>query len=176
VSAVDDDDQLDGAGPPEINQGVERRADGSARVQHIVDQEDFPVVDGKRDLGAPDERLRSNGVAHQIVAIERDIKRAGRHVVAVDFLECAGDAPRQRDPAGPDAHQRELVQPAVAFENLVRDARQHARHAVGVHYLGHGHLRPRSLADADRGCGGRGARAGEDVVTKHLLWASQGRA
>ena len=78
------------------------------------------------------------GVAHQVVAIERDVERAGRHVVAVDFLERAGEPPGERHAARADPDERQLVEAAVALENLVRDARQRARHAIGVHYLRHG--------------------------------------
>ena len=80
------------------------------------------------------------GVPHQVVAIERDVERAGRHVVAVDLLERAREPPGDRHAARADADERELVEAAIAFEDFVRDARQRARHAVGVHHLGHGHL------------------------------------
>ena len=55
----------------------------------------------------------------------------------------AREPPRERHAARADADERDLVEAAVAFEDLVRDARQRARHPVGVHYLRHGGLRPR---------------------------------
>ena len=47
-------------------------------------------------------------------------------------------APRNRHAARPDADERQLLDAAVALENLVRDARERAAHAVGVHHDGHG--------------------------------------
>ena len=44
---------------------------------------------------------------------------------------------RERHAARPDADQRELLDAAVALEDLVRDARQRATDAVGVHYDSH---------------------------------------
>ena len=52
-----------------------------------------------------------------------------------------GDRPREtpgdRHAAGPDADQAELLDAAVALENLVRDARERSVHAVGVHHDRH---------------------------------------
>ncbi len=87
------------------------------------------------------ERLWTHGMAHQVVAIERDVERPGRHVVPVDLFEGPGEPPRQWHAAGADADQRQLIEPAVPLENLVRDARQRARHPIGVHHLRHTDLR-----------------------------------
>jgi hypothetical protein len=35
-------------------------------------------------------RLRTDGVPHQIVAIQRDVERARRHRTFCDFLQAAG--------------------------------------------------------------------------------------
>ena len=43
---------------------------------------------------AADDRLRPNRVPHQVVPVERDVERAGRHVVAVDLAQRARQAPR----------------------------------------------------------------------------------
>ena len=45
-----------------------------------------------------------------------------------------------RHAARANADERDLVEAAIAFEDFVGDARQRAGHAVGVHYLRHGHL------------------------------------
>ena len=81
--------------------------------------------------------MRSDGVAHQVVAVERDVERAGRHLVVVDLGNRAREAAGNRNAAGPDADQGELLDAAIALENLVRDARERPAHAVGVHYDGH---------------------------------------
>ena len=60
VAAVDEHDQLDGARPAEVDQRVERGANRPPGVQHVVDEQDLAVVDRERDLGAADERLRTD--------------------------------------------------------------------------------------------------------------------
>ena len=82
VPAIDEHDQLNRLRPPEIDQRVERRPRRPARVEHVVHEQDLLVVDRERDLGAADERLRADGVPHQVVAIERDVERAGGNVVS----------------------------------------------------------------------------------------------
>ena len=138
MAAVDEHDQLNRLRPAEVDERVERGANRPPRVQHVVDQQNLLVVDRERDLGAADDRLRPDGVAHQVVAVERDVERAGRHLVLVDLADRARQAPGDRHAARPDADQRQLLDAAVALENLVRDARQRPAHAVGVHYDGHG--------------------------------------
>ena len=102
-------------------------------VEHVVDEQNLLVVDGKRDLRAADDRLRPDGVAHQVVAIERDVERAGRHVVAGDLLQAAREAPRDVDAARTDADQREVIDAFVAFDDFVGDAGEGAADAVRVH-------------------------------------------
>ena len=99
MAAVDEHDQLDGARPAEVDERVERGANRPAGVEHVVDQQDPPVVDRERNLGAAHDRLRPDGMAHQVVAVERDVERAGRHLVAVDvaagFGRCGAPAARR---------------------------------------------------------------------------------
>src|SRR5581483_4778587 len=53
MAAVDQDRELDGPRAAEVVKGVERSADRSARVQHVVDQDDGLAVDAAgRELGA----------------------------------------------------------------------------------------------------------------------------
>ena len=137
VAAIDQHDQLDGARPAEVDERVERGADRAPGVEHVVDQQDATVVDRERHFGAPHHRLRPHRLAHQVVAVERDVERAGRHVAAGDLAQRGGDAARQRHPARADADERELVEAAVPLDDLMGDARQRPRHAVGVHYLRH---------------------------------------
>ena len=44
-----------------------------------VDQQDEAIVEGKRNLGPANDRLRASRVPHEVVAIERDVEGAGRH-------------------------------------------------------------------------------------------------
>jgi hypothetical protein len=76
-----------------------------------------------------------NGIS---VLVERDVERAGRHVVAVDVVNRLRDSARQRHAAGTDADERQLLDAPVALEHFVRDSRQRPAHAVGIHHDRHG--------------------------------------
>ena len=84
------------------------------------------VVDVEQDIGAAHERLRADGLPHQIVAVERDVERSGRDDLAGDPLELGRNASRQRHAALADADDREVVHTAVALDDLVRDAHERA--------------------------------------------------
>jgi hypothetical protein len=65
-------------------------------------------------------------MTHQVVAIEGDVEGACRHVVTRDLFERAGDATRQRDAATAHTNERDLLDPAIPFDDFVRNARQRA--------------------------------------------------
>ena len=69
---------------------------------------------------------------HQVVAVERDVERAGRDLVAVDLADRLREPPGDRHAARADADERQLVDAAVALDDLVRDAGRATRHAIGV--------------------------------------------
>src|SRR6185436_1524174 len=80
VSAVDEHDELNGPRAPEVDQRVQRGANRPPGVEHIVNEQNHPVVDVEGNVGAADQRLRADGLAHQVVAIQRDVERAGGYV------------------------------------------------------------------------------------------------
>src|SRR5262245_30864015 len=126
MSAVDEHDQLNRARTTKIDERVEGCANRPSGIEHVVDEQDQLAVYGERNLGLPDDRLRADGgrrVAAEVVAVERDVERAARHVVAGDVVNGFGDAPRQRDTARADADESDFFDSAVAFENFVRDSR-----------------------------------------------------
>ena len=114
---------------------------------------------------------------HQIVAIERDVQRAGRHIVAVDLVQRSRRfAAPSGTPRRADADQRDLVEAAVALENFVRDARQRARHPIRVHHQRHGAAPARRHTAVGNGAAAAPQQnPGRKIVTHHLLAASQGR-
>ena len=79
---------------------------------------------------------------HEIVAVQRDVQRARRHVALADLLDDSRQAPRNRDAARPDPDERQVVEPMATLENLVGNAGQRSAHAVGIHY--DGHIAPRT--------------------------------
>ena len=138
VAAVHQHDELNRLGPAEIDQRVERRARRAAGVEHVVHQQDLRVVDREGNLGAAHHRLRADRVPHQIVAVERDVERAGRHLVAGDLLDARGPgAWRCGTPRRAHADEREVVDAFVAFDDFVGDAGEGAADAVRIHDDGH---------------------------------------
>src|SRR5204862_135364 len=79
------------------------------------------IVDRERKLGAPHDRLRPDRLPHQVVAVERDVERAGGDLVAVDAVQRVRDPPRQRHAARANADQRQIAGAAIAFEDFVGD-------------------------------------------------------
>ena len=123
VAAVDQDGELDGARPAEVVERVERGADGAAGEQHVVDQHDHPAVDALGgQLGAA--RARGRGAA---AGRRGTSSRRGSRPAPGAPSTCAmrrGEPAGQRDAAGGDAEQDQVVGALGAFEDLVRDPGQ----------------------------------------------------
>jgi len=97
----------------------------------------------------PSKAGKSGGVAHfgfrllrpgDIELAAREVERAGRHLHAGELVQLRGQPLGQRDAARANADQGQILDAAVALENLVRDARQAARDTVGIHYHRHARL------------------------------------
>ena len=137
MSAVHQHDELNRLWPAEFEQRIERRADGPPGIEHIVDQQDALVVDGELDVGVAHDRLRADGVAHQVVAIERDVERPDRHLGAADAGHQRGQAPRERHTAPLDADERQFLDAARPLEDLVGNARQRATDPIRIEHYRH---------------------------------------
>ena len=103
MAAIDERDELNRARAAEVDERVERGANRPPRVQHVIHEQNQPAVDRERNLRPADDRLRSDGVPHEVVAVERDVQRAGRHVDAGELASCAASraasgTPRARMP------------------------------------------------------------------------------
>lgn len=117
--AVDEDAKLDFCGPAEIQQGVECGADRAARPEHIVDEDDSFVFDGKGDIGAVD--LVKTGA--DIVAIKGDIQFSVVDSPGVyQGAELLNDTVGEIDPTGLDADENGIFELEMIFEQLVRQA------------------------------------------------------
>ncbi len=74
MTAVDEDSQLDGARPADIPQCVQRRADRTSGVEHVVDKDHERAVDAA--VGNRGVLQRPRRLAVEIVAVERDVERS----------------------------------------------------------------------------------------------------
>src|SRR5678815_5936247 len=99
MPAVNEHDELNRFRPPVVDQRIERGARRPARVQDVIDEQDLAVVDRELDIRLANEWLRTDGVTHRVVAIQRDVERAGRYFLAGDFAKRARDTPRDRHAA-----------------------------------------------------------------------------
>ena len=113
--------QPDGAGTPVVDECIHRRADGAAREEHIVDEDDHATVDGERDVRLAHDRRVSD--SSQVVAIERDVDRAEWNVEPLVRPDRGLDAGRERVSARANTDDGEKREVTVALDDLVRDPR-----------------------------------------------------
>src|SRR5262245_57639214 len=105
-AAVNEHGQLHAARAPEINQLIHRGADRAARVEHVVNQNDRLAGDVCGQLGLVDDGPFADGA--QVVAVERDVQRAGRDVNAVHLFDPRRQPFGQRDAPPSDSDQQHV--------------------------------------------------------------------
>src|SRR5690606_41379874 len=71
-ATVHDHQQMDGAGPSEVHDGVEGGAGGAARVEHIIHQHQLPLGDVERNAGGAHHGLLQ--AQAEVVAVHRRIE------------------------------------------------------------------------------------------------------
>ena len=133
VPAVDQHRELDPRGPAEVHQRVHRGADRATREQHVVHQDDRRAGDVERDPRLV--HLGRLGLQPDVVAVERDVEHADRHVRALDPGDLGGEAPRQVVAAVRDPDQRQPAGALVSLDDLVGDAGERPADVVGVEQL-----------------------------------------
>ena len=105
--------------------------------EDVVDQHDHPAGQVDRDVG---HRLGQDGAQADVVAVEGHVEAADVEAVgALDLAQHLGHLRGQGDPAGLEADQDDVVDAAVALDDLVRHARQGALDVGGGQDLGVGH-------------------------------------
>ena len=140
MAAIDEDHQLDGARAAELDQRIERGANRPSGVEHIVDEQNAFLVDRKRNLGSPNHWLGTDRMTHEIVAIQRDVERAGGNLALADLADALRQPLGERDAARADADERQFFDAAIAFEDFVGDAGERTTHSLGIHDDRHEHL------------------------------------
>lgn len=132
MSAVDEDGELDHFGSTEIDNGIERRADGATGVKNVVDEHNDFAGDVGENVGRTDYGLRLQ--SGEVVAIESDVENAESGFATFGFFDCLSEALSDGHAAGSDADQNDIVDAAIAFDDLMSDALNGAAHVVGLHY------------------------------------------
>ena len=130
MPSVDENCKLHAGRTAEIAQRIERRADGAAGEQDVVDKHDGQSVDVEANVGRVD---LGGKMCRKIIAIEADVERAERYVGALDLLDLTRKAMCEQIASGEDSHQSDVRGTMVGLENLVRDARERSLNFVCVH-------------------------------------------
>lgn len=144
VASIDQDRESNRSGPSEVVEGVERRSDGSAGVEDVIDEHDDPVSDVVRQGGFGEF---SHGVGSEIIPVQSDVERSDRNVSSFDLGDQRCESLGERHAAGLNADQHDVT-PFVAFYDLVRHPPEGPTHVGGVHHLWHGDPRRNETAPA----------------------------
>src|ERR1017187_10897258 len=115
AAAVIEDGEEDLSRAAEIEDGVHRGSHRAPRVDHVVAQDDRAALHRERNLRfLQDGRGRDRG---QVGPIERDVEKPDGNAHALDALDLAGEASRERDSPRADADQNEAFGPAFALDD-----------------------------------------------------------
>src|SRR5947209_8366997 len=131
LAAVNEDGELDAARPAEVNQLVERRADGAPRVEHVVNEEDVSAFDINGQVRAVDDGVRADG--REVVAVERDVHDADGRALAFEVGDLVGQAMGERHAAPLDADEVEVARAVVLLDDLGGEPGQRAVDPHAVH-------------------------------------------
>ena len=93
---------------------------GAAGVEHVVDDHDVLAVDVDGNSRLPDDRPRADGL--EVVAVERDVERALRHLGFLALGDGRYDLRRELDAAALNADDDEIVGAVVQLDDLVGHA------------------------------------------------------
>ena len=131
-------------GPAEVVQGVQGGPDGATGEEDVVDQHDDLAGQVTRNVG---HGFGEDGAQADVVAVEGHIEAADRQGDPLDLAQELGHAGCQRDTAGLQADEHDVLDAPVALDHLVRHAGQRALHVGGRREPGSGpRTRPRGVA------------------------------
>ena len=131
MAPVDEDRQLDGLGPPKLDERLHGGAGSAPVVDHVVDQHHRPV----RHIG--DAGGRPAGLrGPTVIAVTGGVDHSHRHLHAFQPGDLRGDAARQDVAVRDHAHHHQAFDAVVPLHDLVGDAREGAADGVRVHHRG----------------------------------------
>jgi hypothetical protein len=109
AAAIDEDRELDRTRTAVVEHGVERRSNGAAGVEHVVDEHDAALLDRAGHLARTDTRIRQRG--RGVVAVEADVDGAQLGAIAAELDHQLRNPPRKRltTTADRDEDDRRLV-------------------------------------------------------------------
>ena len=132
MAAIDEHRKLNRAGAAEVHQRIHRRARGPAFVDDVVDEHDHLAV----DVGHVRLAAMGGDAEMAIISMLADVERAHCDRCALELHEAVREPACEMVALRHHAHHDQVARAAVAFEDLVRDARERAPDLVGVHHRG----------------------------------------
>ena len=122
MPAVHEHRKLHGERAPEVVEGVEGRPHGTPGVQHVIDEHHGLGVDAVG--GHPGTAEGPRRAQPQVIPVHRDVEGAVRHLLALYLGDPGGEPARQRDAAGRDAQEHDLLRSPGPLDDLVCDPGQ----------------------------------------------------
>ncbi len=134
VTAVAKDGESDRGGTSVAEHTFDGGACGSARVDHVIDEDDVFAVQlcGNVSVGGFGQ---FDGFC-QVIAVEGDVDVTYRYTDALKSFDVGGDHVSKRKSAAAHADKDDVVGAAITFDDLVRDTRNGALYGGFVHYFG----------------------------------------
>jgi dihydroorotate dehydrogenase len=133
-TAVNQDRKLNLTRATEIHQLVECSADRAARVEDVIDKNNYLVFDVIVELGSIDDRVRTYG--REVVAIEGDIDDPVLRALPFERFDLVDDPFGERHTSTTDPDYIKIFCTLIVFNDLGCESRQGTLHTRAVHYAG----------------------------------------
>ena len=117
VASVDENEELNGTGSPEIDQGIERGSDGAPGKQDVVDEDYVTAGDAAGYVRAVSVGRLSGGVP--VVAVGSRVQGGDRDLAIAAGRYIAGDALGEGETTGADADKEKVGSVGMGLDELM---------------------------------------------------------
>ena len=131
MASIDENEELNGAGSPEIDQGIERSSDGASGKQDVVDEDYVAAGDAAGYVRAAAVGRLSGGVL--VVAVGSRVQGGNRDLAIAAGRYIAGDALGEGETSGADADKEKVRSVGMGLYELMGNT------AEGLADVGGGH-------------------------------------
>jgi hypothetical protein len=135
AAAVHENGKLDPARAAVVQYGIDRGADGTAGVEHVVDQDDAAVLQVARHGARPDARIRQSSGG--VVAVHRDVDAPDGNVAPLYLAQATDELSRYEFAPTPYADDDQPLATPVTLEDLSCYAPEPARNVVRIEHDAH---------------------------------------
>ena len=117
VASVNENEELNGTGSPEIDQGIERGSDGASGKEDVVD-EDYVAAGDAAGYGRAGAVVRLSGGA-SVVAVGSRVQGGDRDLAIAAGRYIAGDALGEGKTSGADADKEKVGGVGMGLDELM---------------------------------------------------------